>query len=37
MIRVAIAEDHKFVREGLVALINLQEQVRVLFDVSNGG
>lgn len=36
MIRIAIADDHKLVREGLVALIRTEEKIRVLYDVSNG-
>lgn len=35
-IRIAIAEDHEIVRHGLKTLINLKEELRVIFDVGNG-
>jgi DNA-binding NarL/FixJ family response regulator len=36
MIRVAIADDHTILREGLVALINLQPKTRVIIEAGNG-
>lgn len=35
-IRVAIAEDHDLVRQGMVTLLSLEETVEVVFDVANG-
>jgi DNA-binding NarL/FixJ family response regulator len=35
-INIGIAEDHHFVREGLVALLKEQEGINVVFDVANG-
>lgn len=35
-IKVAIAEDHDLVRQGLVALINRELGLKIIFDVGNG-
>jgi len=35
-INIAIAEDHEFVREGLVSLFNRHPFIKIIFDVSNG-
>lgn len=35
-IRVAIAEDHDLVRQGMVSLLSLEDSVEVVFDVANG-
>src|SRR5690606_11970646 len=35
-IRIAIAEDHDLVRQGIVNLLNEEENVTVVADVSNG-
>lgn len=35
-IKIAIADDHLFVRQGLVALLKEFETIEVLFDVNNG-
>lgn len=36
MIRVMIAEDHKMVREGLIKLIEFDEEIQVVEEVENG-
>lgn len=35
-IRIAIAEDHEFVRQGFVSLLKEHEQLKIVFDVNNG-
>ncbi len=35
-IKIAIAEDHKLFREGLSALLNEDDQIKLQFDVSDG-
>lgn len=35
-IKVALAEDHELVRQGLVTLIDLEDDMSVSFEVSNG-
>jgi DNA-binding NarL/FixJ family response regulator len=35
-INIAIAEDHELFRKGLVALLNQEKGIRVLFDAENG-
>lgn len=35
-IRIAVAEDHYLFREGLIALLNDEEDIHLEFDVSNG-
>jgi len=35
-VRIAIAEDHDLMRQGLVALLDSEESVSVVFDVENG-
>lgn len=35
-IKVAIAEDHDLVRQGMVSLLSLEDSVEVVFDVANG-
>ena len=35
-IRIAIAEDHQLFRDGLAALLNDENEIKVEFDVSNG-
>ena len=35
-IKVAIAEDHDMVRQGMVSLLKLEEELDVVFDVANG-
>jgi DNA-binding NarL/FixJ family response regulator len=35
-IHIAIADDHDIVREGLIALLQRHEIIKVIFDVSNG-
>jgi len=35
-IRIAIAEDHDLVRQGMVALLKDEKDVNLVFDVSNG-
>lgn len=35
-IKIAIADDHLFVRQGLIALLKEFEHIELLFDVSNG-
>ena len=35
-IRIAIAEDHELVRQGIVALLNDEPQLKVVLEVGNG-
>lgn len=35
-IRLGIAEDHELVRQGLLALLEDEQQIKLVFDVSNG-
>ncbi|MCR9171897.1 MAG: response regulator transcription factor [bacterium] len=35
-IRIAIAEDHDLMRQGLVSLLDSEENISVVFDVENG-
>lgn len=35
-IRIAIAEDHDLMRQGLVSLLDAEENISVVFDVENG-
>ena len=35
-IRVAIAEDHDLVRQGMISLLSLDDSIEVVFDVPNG-
>ncbi|XOV69343.1 MAG: response regulator [Fluviicola sp.] len=35
-IRIAIAEDHDLMRQGLVSLLDSEEHISVVFDVENG-
>lgn len=35
-IKIAIAEDHELVRQGMVALMREEQDINVVFDVSNG-
>lgn len=35
-IRIAIAEDHDLVRQGMVALLKEEKDINLVFDVSNG-
>ncbi len=36
MIRVAIAEDHDLVREGIIKIVNSFKDVKIIFDAPNG-
>ncbi|MFT6443496.1 MAG: DNA-binding NarL/FixJ family response regulator, partial [Salibacteraceae bacterium] len=35
-IRIAIAEDHELVRQGMVALLKEEKDINLVFDVGNG-
>jgi len=35
-IRIGLVEDHKFVRQGLVSLIDEEPSLKIVFDVSDG-
>jgi DNA-binding NarL/FixJ family response regulator len=35
-IRVAIAEDHQILRQGIVALLEDEENLDLVFDIGNG-
>ncbi len=35
-IRIALAEDHDLVRQGMLALLEDEENINVVFDVPNG-
>ena len=35
-IKVALAEDHQLVRQGMVSLLQDEKRIKVVFDVSNG-
>lgn len=35
-IKIALAEDHQLVRQGMVSLLQDEDDLNVVFDVSNG-